>query len=61
MVPVKVGKKSIGYLRGQVDSIINYFACRVNYRIARNFLKEHPQPALSISEKKDIDRFWGGI
>jgi len=59
MLPVKVSKKSIGFFRRQVDSIINYFACRVNYRIARNFLIEHPQPSLSVSEKKDIDRFWG--
>lgn len=37
------------------------FFARREYKAAYSFLKEHPQPKLTKEEKKDIDRFWGGI
>ena len=58
MSVVKLGKKSIDFLGNQVGLIINEIACRVNYNIARNFLKEHPQPEISTCEKKEINTFW---
>ena len=44
------------------ESIVNYlsseFIIRKKYKLANTFLKNNPQPPLTISEKKEIDDFW---
>ena len=44
------------------ESIVNYlsseFIVRKKYKLANTFLKNNPQPPLTISEKKEIDDFW---
>ena len=61
MSVVKLGKKGVNFLGDKVGSIKNEIASRISYKFASNFLKEHPQPDISICEKKEIDTFWGGV
>lgn len=44
------------------ESIVNYlsseFIIRKKYKLANTFLKNNPQPPLTINEKNEIDDFW---
>ena len=44
------------------ESIVNYlsseFIVRKKYKLANTFLKNNPQPPLTINEKNEIDDFW---
>lgn len=44
------------------ESIVNYlrseYIIRKKYKFANTFLKNNPQPPLTISEKNEIDNFW---
>lgn len=49
-------------IKEKEESIVNYlrseYIIRKKYKFANTFLKNNPQPPLTISEKNEIDNFW---